>query len=210
MQDHCPTVHRDSAWLPSNSQFYKDVWLLPGFVTGVVNVAKACLEAKVPRLVLVSSGGVATPDSSIYKFLNLFGEVSCMLPFFKGSLEIAERFYVERFNDPLCPLASTILVHGAQYVRYVVVPMVSALSPGSCEERFAEQAANPQPPFLRRLCTQTLCFSWLRDHPVAGRRYFCCNNHDVHTRTSFIATVDKNPSGLSRRSCPGRLKGRMR
>ncbi|CAB1114983.1 unnamed protein product [Ectocarpus sp. CCAP 1310/34] len=43
-------------------------------VAGVVNVAKACLEAKVPRLVVVSSGGVATPDSSIYKFLNLFGE----------------------------------------------------------------------------------------------------------------------------------------
>lgn len=44
--------------------------------SGVINVAKACLEAKVPRLVVVSSGGVATPDSSIYKFLNLFGEVS--------------------------------------------------------------------------------------------------------------------------------------
>ncbi|CBN74033.1 conserved unknown protein [Ectocarpus siliculosus] len=42
---------------------------------GVVNVAKACLEAKVPRLVVVSSGGVATPESSIYKFLNLFGEI---------------------------------------------------------------------------------------------------------------------------------------
>ncbi|CAM9767060.1 unnamed protein product, partial [Hapterophycus canaliculatus] len=42
---------------------------------GVINVAKACLEAKVPRLVVVSSGGVATPDSSIYKFLNLFGEI---------------------------------------------------------------------------------------------------------------------------------------
>ncbi|CAN0446200.1 unnamed protein product, partial [Ectocarpus sp. 12 AP-2014] len=37
--------------------------------------APACLEAKVPRLVVVSSGGVATPDSSIYKFLNLFGEI---------------------------------------------------------------------------------------------------------------------------------------
>lgn len=44
-------------------------------LSGVINVAKACLEAKVPRLVVVSSGGVATPDSSIYKFLNLFGEV---------------------------------------------------------------------------------------------------------------------------------------
>lgn len=45
-------------------------------LAGVVNVARACLEAKVPRLVVVSSGGVATPDSSIYKFLNLFGEAS--------------------------------------------------------------------------------------------------------------------------------------
>ena len=43
--------------------------------TGVVNVAKACLSAKVPRLVVVSSGGVATPESAVYKFLNLFGEV---------------------------------------------------------------------------------------------------------------------------------------
>lgn len=43
-------------------------------------MAKACLEAKVPRLVVVSSGGVATPESSIYKFLNLFGEVSYSTP----------------------------------------------------------------------------------------------------------------------------------
>ncbi|CAM9952136.1 unnamed protein product, partial [Laminaria digitata] len=42
---------------------------------GVINVAKACLEAKVTRLVVVSSGGVASPESSIYKFLNLFGEI---------------------------------------------------------------------------------------------------------------------------------------
>ncbi|CAM9465677.1 unnamed protein product [Ascophyllum nodosum] len=42
---------------------------------GVVNVAKACLSAKVPRLVVVSSGGVATPESAVYKFLNLFGEI---------------------------------------------------------------------------------------------------------------------------------------
>lgn len=42
---------------------------------GVVNVARACLEMKVPRLVVVSSGGVASPNSSVYKFLNLFGEV---------------------------------------------------------------------------------------------------------------------------------------
>ena len=37
---------------------------------GVVNAAKACIAADVPRLVIVSSGGVSRPDSAIYKLLN--------------------------------------------------------------------------------------------------------------------------------------------
>lgn len=43
--------------------------------TGLVNVAKACIEAKVPHLVIVSSGSVTKPDSPVYKFLNLFGGI---------------------------------------------------------------------------------------------------------------------------------------
>lgn len=42
---------------------------------GVKNAARACLEAKVPRLVIVSSGGVSKPDSLVYKGLNLFGRI---------------------------------------------------------------------------------------------------------------------------------------
>lgn len=42
---------------------------------GLVNVAKACIEQKIPSLVVVSSGGVSKPDSSIYKFLNIFGNI---------------------------------------------------------------------------------------------------------------------------------------
>jgi uncharacterized protein YbjT (DUF2867 family) len=42
---------------------------------GLVNVAKACIAAKVPHLVIVSSGGVSKPDSPIYKFLNIFGGI---------------------------------------------------------------------------------------------------------------------------------------
>jgi uncharacterized protein YbjT (DUF2867 family) len=37
---------------------------------GVINAAKACIAADVPRLVIVSSGGVSRPDSAIYKLLN--------------------------------------------------------------------------------------------------------------------------------------------
>ena len=42
---------------------------------GLLNVAKACIDAKVPRLVVVSSGAVSKPDSAIYQLLNLFGKI---------------------------------------------------------------------------------------------------------------------------------------
>lgn len=42
---------------------------------GLVNVAKACIEAKIPHLVVVSSGSVTKPESPVFKFLNLFGKI---------------------------------------------------------------------------------------------------------------------------------------
>lgn len=42
---------------------------------GLKNVASACIANGVPHLVIVSSGGVSKPDSSIYKFLNIFGGI---------------------------------------------------------------------------------------------------------------------------------------
>ena len=42
---------------------------------GLVNVATACIAAGVPHLVIVSSGGVSKPDSLVYKFLNIFGNI---------------------------------------------------------------------------------------------------------------------------------------
>lgn len=42
---------------------------------GLVNTAKLCIENNVERLVIVSSGGVSKPSSSIYQLLNLFGQI---------------------------------------------------------------------------------------------------------------------------------------
>ena len=72
------------------------VFVLDDGSAGVINVAKACLEAKVPRLVVVSSGGVASPDSSIYKFLNLFGEVRVRRFFILLAMNLlaSDRFFV--------------------------------------------------------------------------------------------------------------------
>lgn len=42
---------------------------------GAVAAARACLEARVPRFVLVSSGAVTQPNSVIYQLLNSFGKI---------------------------------------------------------------------------------------------------------------------------------------
>jgi len=42
---------------------------------GLINVAKACLRNKVPRLIIVSSGAVTKPWSPVYLFLNLFDSI---------------------------------------------------------------------------------------------------------------------------------------
>lgn len=42
---------------------------------GVAAVARACIEAKVKQLVIVSSGAVTKPSSPVYLFLNVFGKI---------------------------------------------------------------------------------------------------------------------------------------
>jgi len=42
---------------------------------GLLIVAKACIDAKVPRLVVVSSGAVSKPDAAVYQLLNTFGKI---------------------------------------------------------------------------------------------------------------------------------------
>ena len=42
---------------------------------GLINVAKACIRNKVPRLIIVSSGAVTRPLSPVYLFLNLFDSI---------------------------------------------------------------------------------------------------------------------------------------
>lgn len=42
---------------------------------GLVSVAKACIDAKVKQLVIVSSGAVTKPDSPVFLFLNVFGKI---------------------------------------------------------------------------------------------------------------------------------------
>ena len=42
---------------------------------GLITVAQACIDAKTPSLVIVSSVAVIQPNSPVYQFLNLFGHI---------------------------------------------------------------------------------------------------------------------------------------
>eukprot|EP00597_Dinobryon_sp_UTEXLB2267_P004033 CAMPEP_0170076872 /NCGR_PEP_ID=MMETSP0019_2-20121128/13804_1 /TAXON_ID=98059 /ORGANISM="Dinobryon sp., Strain UTEXLB2267" /LENGTH=332 /DNA_ID=CAMNT_0010288865 /DNA_START=123 /DNA_END=1121 /DNA_ORIENTATION=+ len=42
---------------------------------GVENIAKACVELKIPRLVVISSGAITKPNSLGFKITNLFGGI---------------------------------------------------------------------------------------------------------------------------------------
>lgn len=41
----------------------------------LIQIAKLCIELKVPRLVIISSGAVSKPFSPVYLFLNIFGGI---------------------------------------------------------------------------------------------------------------------------------------
>lgn len=42
---------------------------------GVKNIAQACIQQKIPKLVIISSGAVTRPDSIGFKITNLFGRI---------------------------------------------------------------------------------------------------------------------------------------
>lgn len=57
---------------------------------GLINIAKLCIQYKVPRLVIISSGAVSKPFSPVYLFLNLFGGI--MKAKFEGETEVRKLY----------------------------------------------------------------------------------------------------------------------
>ena len=76
---------------------------------GLVSAAKACIDAKVPHLVIVSSGAVTKPSSPVYQFLNLFGKI--MEEKIKGEDEV-RRLYAEHNSGSENKLTYTVIRPG--------------------------------------------------------------------------------------------------
>ena len=76
---------------------------------GLVNVAKACLAANVPHLVVVSSGAVTQPKSPVFLFLNLFGKI--MEEKIKGEDTVRQLYATHNSN----------LSEGGQKLTYTII-----------------------------------------------------------------------------------------
>ena len=77
---------------------------------GLINVAQSCLENQVERLVVVSSGGVSRPDSAVYKFLNLFGQI--MYWKIQGEDEMRAMYQAAKAKDPSLKASYTVVRPG--------------------------------------------------------------------------------------------------
>ncbi|KAK3245066.1 hypothetical protein CYMTET_45347, partial [Cymbomonas tetramitiformis] len=76
---------------------------------GAINVARACISSRVPRFVLVTSGGVSKPSSPIYKYNNLYGGL--MQAKFEGE-DGTRRLYAAQEESVQSDLGYTIIRPG--------------------------------------------------------------------------------------------------
>lgn len=76
---------------------------------GLVAVAKASIDAKVPHLVIVSSGAVTKPSSPVYQFLNLFGHI--MEEKIRGE-DAVRKLYADYNKSNDMPLTYTVIRPG--------------------------------------------------------------------------------------------------
>lgn len=78
---------------------------------GLVSVAKACLAANIPKLVIVSSGAVTQPSSPVFLFLNLFGKI--MEEKIKGEDQVRSLYAAhQQSNNSNSELSYTIIRPG--------------------------------------------------------------------------------------------------
>jgi hypothetical protein len=68
---------------------------------GLIAVARACIQAKVPRLVIVSSGSVTKPLSPVYVFLNFFGGI--MRAKIEGEDAVRQLYFMRKDEDERSP-----------------------------------------------------------------------------------------------------------
>ncbi|CAJ1931752.1 unnamed protein product [Cylindrotheca closterium] len=147
---------------------------------GLVNVAKACIAAKIPHLVVVSSGSVTKPESPVFKFLNLFGKI--MEEKIKGEDEV-RRLY------------ST--VEGATYT--IIRPGGLTEDPGRGASALELNQGDAKSGRISRFDVAALCIEATYYPQLTGRTTFEC--YDADTGKSLNSVGASNI--LKQKSDPG-------
>ncbi|KAK1746795.1 Rossmann-fold NAD(P)-binding domain-containing protein [Skeletonema marinoi] len=135
---------------------------------GLVNVAKACMDANVPHLVVVSSGAVTKPSSPVYQFLNLFGNI--MEEKVKGE-DAVRKLYAEHNAN---------LGEGGQKLTYTIIrPGGLTLDPPRGVAAIELNQGDTKSGRLARADVAQLCVESLNYPHLTGETTFECYDADT-------------------------------
>jgi uncharacterized protein YbjT (DUF2867 family) len=135
---------------------------------GLVNVAKACIDANVPHLVVVSSGAVTKPSSPVYQFLNLFGKI--MEEKNKGE-DAVRKLYAQHNSN---------LGEGGQKLTYTIIrPGGLTLDPPRGVEAIELNQGDTKSGRLARADVAALCVESLYYPQLTGETTFECYDADT-------------------------------
>lgn len=133
---------------------------------GLIHVAKACIEQKIPHLVIVSSGAVSKPFSPVYLFLNLFGNI--MSEKIQG--EDAVRDLYQRWVDPSLADTCTYTI-----IRPGGLTEEPALGPSGLELNQGDTKSGR----ISRTDVASLCVQSMLFPQYTSRSTFECYNADT-------------------------------
>ncbi len=135
---------------------------------GLVNVAKACIDANVPHLVVVSSGAVTKPASPVYQFLNLFGKI--MEEKIRGE-DAVRKLYAEHNAN---------LTEGGQKLTYTIIrPGGLTLDPPRGVAAIELNQGDTKSGRLARADVAALCVESLNYPQLTGETTFECYDADT-------------------------------
>jgi uncharacterized protein YbjT (DUF2867 family) len=163
---------------------------------GLVAVAKACIDAKVKQLVIVSSGAVSKPSSPVYIFLNAFGSI------------MSEKIQGEDTVRALYAVGTPAAEQGLSYTIVRPGGLTEEPSLGSVEKLELNQG-DTKSGRISRADVANICVEALAYPELTGRTTLECYNADtgaplgsVGISNIFKQTTNKD-SFVSGRECRG-------
>jgi len=163
---------------------------------GLLNVAKACIQAKIPKLVIVSSGAVTQPSSPVFLFLNLFGKI--MEEKIKGEDAVRSLYASLPSSGDEAPLSYTIIRPGGLTEEEGLGVLALELNQGDTKSGRIARAD------VAQLCIQSIFLPSLTENST-----FECYDKDTGAplatvgASNIMKSKTKSETFISGRECIG-------